>query len=107
MAIRIVVAIDVEHTNDPEEAYSWLYRRLCSHEDMPWESTAEWYDDNGERIPNAVLQACYDAAESLELEPSALSGRISIMRRLLSKKAGLRKLLKSSKRKKATTIRIK
>lgn len=51
MSIRIVVCLDIEAAT-PTEAYKKLYQQMPKLHDagIDWESTDEWYDEDGEAL---------------------------------------------------------
>ena len=58
--VRIILAIDVD-VKSPESAYQMVYQAMGklerdTHGIMQWESTDEWYDHNGEPIPEEQIQ---------------------------------------------------
>lgn len=58
--VRIVVCLDVNAAG-PADAYLAVYNALGVMEantlgDVQWESTDEWYDDDGERIPLSDIE---------------------------------------------------
>ena len=53
---RFVICVDVE-ADGLKEAYRSLYKHMgLLPEDMEWESTDEWYDEDGEQGDPDVLQ---------------------------------------------------
>jgi len=57
MSIRIVIALDVE-AESLDEAYLRVYRNMATVDtnNFSWESTDEWFDDNGEQVDEDVVQ---------------------------------------------------
>jgi hypothetical protein len=54
--IRIIVAIDVD-TDDPTEAYRVVDAVLDKDLGIEWESTDEWYGDDGEPMDEDEISA--------------------------------------------------
>lgn len=63
MPYRIVVCFDIEAAS-PEEAYRTLHAKLgpVTTLDFEWESTDEWYGDQGERLSDRKVFAAREAA---------------------------------------------
>ena len=59
---RIVVCLDIE-ASSPEEAYAKLYKNMprIAAEGIDWESTDEWYDDNGAPLSEEQVFAAREA----------------------------------------------
>ena len=57
MPYRIIIAIDVE-AESPEMAYERVSEEMktVDTEDFQWESTDEWYDDDGNVIDEDEVQ---------------------------------------------------
>ena len=55
MGIRIIVMIDADH-DDPAEAYRQVFDTMMQ-QDMGWESTDEWYADDGALISETEIIA--------------------------------------------------
>ncbi len=59
MTTRIVVCIDTELDDTLEQAYEHVYRAMDSivSDQLIWESSDEWFDTDGELIPEAIISA--------------------------------------------------
>lgn len=62
MPFRIVVCVDIAAAS-AEEAYAMLTDKLCpvTTPDFEWESTDEWYGEDGARLPDKKVQAAREA----------------------------------------------
>jgi hypothetical protein len=54
---RIIIALDIE-ASSTEEAYAKAYETMkqVDTESFQWESTDEWFDEDGELIPPDAVQ---------------------------------------------------
>lgn len=57
MSYRITIALDVEAAS-LDEAYLRVYRKMATVDiqDFSWESTDEWFDNDGEQVDKDVVQ---------------------------------------------------
>lgn len=75
---RILVAFDFDDAS-PFVAYAQLRALLRPlPAEQPWETTDEWYDGDGERVPQAVIDAACEAYEEPEAPELSATDKISV-----------------------------
>ena len=56
MMVRIVICIDTDHA-DADAAYQQVYKTMADT-GLEWESSDEWFDVDGDPIPEEAVQEC-------------------------------------------------